>query len=257
MKINRCLTAFGLLVLGDMALCPKADAQTVILCADSSITAGLYGFGAPNDNAVFFRNVLGAGTSVGVVSGDYFPDEPANLNRFYNSLPGVTCRIFSGPLTPAALSSLDMLIVNVPDDAFTASEAAAVRNFLVSGKTLYVLGENSTVPDADAINTDLADVGSQLRLIPTLVDGGTLAATQANHQIVSDPLTAGVGKLSYGGAGISLTSGGQPLFLASSGAPFVTVQRPAASNVPEPGTMMFLVGASISGLMLRRRSRTW
>jgi hypothetical protein len=122
---------------------------------------------------------------------------------------------------------------------------------------LYVIGDNNTITNVNAINGDLAAVGSGLRLVADIADNGVLAATTANHQVVSDPLTAGVGTFTYGGLGISLVTGGQALFLSSDGvSPFVAVERPSA--VPEP-TGLAILGVNILGMlgyMRIHRSRT-
>jgi len=237
-----------------LSLTNSAMAGTIILSGDSNPLGALNGgFGVtPNDNARFFENVLGHGKTVGVISGNYAHGDIPVLNAFYNSLSGVSSTAISGTLTTGNLANISLLIVVMPDNAFTASEVSAVQGFLSAGKTLFIIGDNSTVANGGAINSDLIALGSALRIHLNVVDGGSLLATVANHQILSDSLTAGVNRLTYGGLGISTVSGGKALVLASNKAtPFIAVER---SAVPEPGSMtLMMLGATFLGGMLRLR----
>lgn len=220
-------------------------------------------------NQQFFTNVLGGGTSVGVLNEPFAGVTPrgANaLNDFYNGLPAVTSSLLTGPLSPTDVSTIDLLLVPTPGNAFTASEVSALSGFLNNNGTLFLLGEAKSVrfgtsanpptgEDTNAILNDLLGaLGSGLSILDADVNAGSWTAT-APQQILPHPLTTGVASYDYGAT--SIVSGGQPLFRTTGlFQPFTAVEA-TANVVPEPSSLT-LLAIGVGGLMgynCRRRRR--
>ena len=229
-----------------------ASAGSFVVSGDTNIINGLDGsLGAPipNDNGVFFNNVLQGGTSVLIFAGtqlDGNPNAPQIVNTFYNAQAGVTSSIGSGSVTAGDLTGVNLLVVILPDNAFSASELAAVNGFLNGGGRVFFMGENNnpTFTAANtAISTDLALLGSALTYVPNSLDPGFNTATVGNGQVVTNALTAGVNTFVY--AAVSGVTGGQALFLTTDGTPFV---EGATSNRDRPRALS-LVLASFATLI--------
>src|SRR5262249_16895388 len=67
----------------------------------------------------------------------------ANINTFYNTLPGVTSTIQSGPVTPASLAGVDLFVSAIPAVPFTASEVSALAAFSTGGGSIFLLGDDA------------------------------------------------------------------------------------------------------------------
>src|SRR5262249_10915690 len=98
----------------------------IMLSGDSNIANGLDGSGfAPGidpGNQRFFKNILGSGHVVKIhneLDSVYgFPAGPAlygAINNYYNGLPGVTSSLFSGTITAATLSGIDVFFELSPN----------------------------------------------------------------------------------------------------------------------------------------------
>jgi hypothetical protein len=234
-----------------------------VVSGDSNIINGLDGSAGaptPNDNGVFFNNVLQGGSVVKIYAGTIglvgsLSDAPDIVNTYYNAQAGVTSSIGSGPITSAALSGVNLLVDILPDNAMTSSELSAMSGFLNAGGSVFFLGENSNslfTPGNTSINADLAALGSSLSIVPNGLDSGFHTATVGNGQIVANPLTSGVNSFVY--AFVSEVTGGQPLFLTTDMTPFVAVQ--VAATVPEPSSLLLAAFPAVLGLRyVWRRAR--
>lgn len=243
--------------LGLACLCiPTVQAGEVILSGDSSVVYSLPGgsFGpTPNDNDTFFTNVLGSGTSVGLIS-DLPGSGDALLTSHYTGLAGVSISNLTGTsITPEILDETDLLFVALPDRSFSDTELSALSDFVNGDGTVFFIGEHGNFDFASnvRINDTLESLGSTLRILSTFDDTNTdgFVATRENGQIIDHPFTAGVSSFVYGGAAISAVSGGDvDLFLETDATtPFV-----ATETIPEPTTLLLF---AIAGTMVGRRFR--
>jgi PEP-CTERM motif len=241
---------------------PNAKAGTLVLSADTNIVEGLSAtavvFPLIPGNQKFFENVLGSGRGVkildSVLARGY--TDTTVLNNFYNGFSGVTSTIFSGPITSTLLENTDLLIVELPDSAFTGSEVDAVSTFLSTGGTVFMLTEASGIPNHDvslaATRENLRLLNSSMSLTGARIDGAVLFfATAANGQLLASPLTSGIE--SFGYIYTNGILGGTALVLDSDlTTPFISYEV-MPSPVPEPiSQLMWLLGLGLIGLNIRR-----
>jgi hypothetical protein len=231
------------------AVASNAAAGTLIVSGDLNIVPGLSA-PEPNDNDVFFANVLGGGTSVALLSSSLAGFAVTPLDTFYTGL-GATTSEFAGAVTEAALTGVDLFFGVLPDDAFSAAEIAALQAFLSGGGTVFLLGDNSAgifAPGNSFINALAAGLGSGMSIVPDNIDGGVIAASQ----VQADPLTVGVTTFYHISA--SQVSGGTVLFrgLASSGSKPYLAYENLGDAVPEPATWT-LLGAGALAIAVRKR----
>jgi hypothetical protein len=237
----------GLAVLGGPA---PSEAGTILLSGDITPTFSLTNTipnAAAAGNQQFFTNILGSGTDVVVLDNSNNAFASSETDEFYDGLSGVTSTLVSGELTAGNLAGVDLLLIPAPDGTFSASEVMAISGLVNAGGSLFLMGDSSVIPFGPAVNAIindlLADLGAGFSLDNTALDGGPQVASGA--QIVPSPFTAGVSELNYGAA--SSLTGGNPLFLATTGEPFVAF-------VPEPSTGL-LFGGGLLGLAARGRRR--
>jgi hypothetical protein len=203
-------------------------------------------------NQQFFKNILGSGTRVAVLSSAYNNDNAAaEIESFYDSLGGAAATSIAGTVTANKLAGVNLFLVPVPSDAFSASEIAAISDFVKGGGTLFLMGEAADISFGVAtngfINAVLSGLGSHLSLVNTTLDIGRQSAI--GNQIVADPLTSDVLAYSYGAA--SRVAGGKPLFRTKNGTPFTA----AEVVVPEPSscTLLMTILVGVAAHAWRRR----
>ena len=235
------------------------NAGTIVVSGDANIAnplTGSFGAGVVVGNQTFFQNVLQGGTtvrvlqSVSAVGTDSTDLANTDIVSFYNTLPGVNCALVSGTVTSGTLAGVNLFVSVLPDDAFSASELAALSVFLTNGGSVFFLGDNNdplfTTQNA-FINLALANLGSGLAIVPDVFDHGFNDATTS--QIASDTFTAGVTSFRY--AAPSRVEGGTPLFFGSQQQPFLAYER---MPVPESSSCALLVfGTGLMFFGFRRR----
>ena len=197
----------------------------------------------------FFQNVLGDGQQVVILETSENEFTAPEIDTFYNGLAGVTATTISGAVTDGQLTNADLLVLPAPDDMFSADEVSAIYTFLIGSGDLFVMGDGVFTTSSNLyVNSLLAGLGSGMNLNPDSLDPGNPQATGGN--IVAHPLTTGVAAFNYGAT--STVNGGSPLFLASTGAPFVAVEE----FVPEPtSASLTLVAFGLLAYGRQRRER--
>ncbi len=223
---------------------------TIFVSGDTNITNplnDLNGWGGLDaGNQQFFSNILQGGSSVAVLGNSHvgsvgFYD--TDVDSYYNSLSGVTSNVFTGTVTSASLSGVDLFVASLPDNAFTGAEISVLSNFLGAGGSLFFLGENSNFATANSyINAALSALGSSMSIQNDHFDAGFQIAT--GTQIATDPFTAGINTFSYACPSQVLVSGGKALFYGTDNQAFVAYE---GASVPEPATML-LFGTGLLGL---------
>lgn len=124
-------------------------------------------------------------------------DGDDDLVSFYQN-NGFQASLFNGAVSDAELNNVDLLVLMLPDDAFSGSEISAMSNHLARGGRLLFMGEQQSFAAAQNgfINTALAALGSNLLLGSDSLDAGF--NNTGNGQILPNALTNGVTTLNYG-----------------------------------------------------------
>jgi hypothetical protein len=227
-----------------------ADAA-VYLSGDGNIVNHLVLSGGIDlGNQQFFKNILQGGTKVAVLRNTFVGccetfDE--NISAYYNSLPGVTATTIIGTVDATGLSGANLFLSAIPDDAFTPPEISALHNFLIGGGSVFFLGENSSFPTQNAfINDALADLGIPMSITTDTNESGDVTVSGA--EIAADPSTVGVTTFTY--AAPSAVTGGKFLIFNVDHVPIIE------SNVPEPGTAILALFASVGIAAFARSQRS-
>ena len=140
-------------------------------------------------------------------------DGDDDLNAFYVN-EGFASSLFSGAVTDAELTGVDLLVIMLPDDAFAVSEITAMANHLSSGRTILFMGEqeNFAPTENGFLNAALSDLGSSMELGTDSLDPGFNDTVLG--QILSHPLNDGVNLINYGNVNsLSGVDPGNGLFL--------------------------------------------
>lgn len=194
----------------------------VVLLADVNIISHIEDT-AGNDNHVFFGNLAGIeaqSTAVKILTSMLAGsiangDGDNDLNAFYLE-NGVSSSLVPLPVTTADLTDVRLLVVMLPDDAFTGDEIAEMSSYLADGGRILFMGEQTgfAATQNGFINSALAALGSGMSLGATSLDSGLRDTVSA--QILPDDLTAGVFLVNYGNVNTALgVPPGNELFLAS------------------------------------------
>jgi len=194
----------------------------IVLLADVNIISHIEDI-AGNDNHVFFANLAGIesiSTAVKILTSTLAgtianADGDNDLDGFYLD-NGISSSLVPLPITAADLTDVRLLVVMVPDDAFTGDELASMGDYLTLGGRILFMGEQNgfAATENGFINSALAALGSTMSLGTSSIDSG-LRDTMSG-QILPQELNAGVFLVNYGN--VNTTQGVPPdgeLFLAS------------------------------------------
>lgn len=214
-----------------------AQAGTVVAIGDTNITSVNNGDG----NAQFFENLLGSGSTVQVLQTASFGD--TSLNSFYSSLSGVSSSIYSGAVTEASLSGVDLLLAPLVDP-FSVAEVDAIQGFLDGGGIFVLLGENSYFgPYNSTVNSILSDLGTGMSLTGACNGYGTA--------VPGGQFGTGVG-LIYAPCGSSVM-GGTAELQYTNGAILAASFNTQSTVVPLPASLpLALGGLALLGLIRRK-----
>lgn len=239
-----------------------ANAGTLVVAGDSTIgarfaTAVSTGIANLQGNIAFQTNLLGGGTNAAIYRFSVinsFPNPPIGqqVATAYNTL-GFSASTFDGAITGGLLANQDLLVVLGRENAFTAGETTAIRDFLFAGGNVLLAGESNNIGTGanNSLNGLLTGLGSAIRLNQTAVDPSDRFATGGD--IAADPLTAGVTSFGYGFT--TTLTGGKTLFRTDGGLSFIATENLVAP-VPEPATWaMLILGFGMVGGALGRAPR--
>jgi hypothetical protein len=252
---SRKFAIAAFLLLFCLPLGKTAIASLLIVSGDSNIGNAINGTsGAPvnPDNATWFTNILGSGSTVKLLSdvtGGSAGDSVQEINDHYNSLSGVSSSVVSPGTTisPTLLAGVDLFLSFLPSDDYAAGEITALENYLTGGGSLFFLGENNNFTATNTrINAALSGLGSGMSIVSALIDAGFNTTTN----IDADLLNVGVSSFTY--AATSRVVGGTSLVrTAFSDETFVAYEG-EIMRVPEPATIL-LLGVGIAGIGVRIR----
>ena len=114
------------------------------------------------------------------------------INNFYNGLPGVNSSIISGPLDSNDLSGVNLLWAVQPNNSYSASEIAAMSNYLAGGGRIAFMGEHGQflpVPNNN-ISAAISALGGHMSIVNDIFDPGFRVTIPG--QILPHTLTQGV-----------------------------------------------------------------
>lgn len=230
------LTAFG---TGINSFQPAA-AGTIIVVADANTTNTA-------NNLPLYGNFLGSATTVVFSRAEEQQDD---IRTYYNGLAGVTATESAVTLNATVLSGVELLVVTRHfNNAFdyTASEIAAVNDFLVGGGSVLMIAEaNANSAPLNGYNDFLTGIGSTIQYT-----GDRFGVDETISPVEATSLTTGITEFSV--FHYNTLSGGAAAAIAENGT-VVAFETMNAMDVVEPGSLA-IVGAGLVGLGFFRRKR--
>jgi hypothetical protein len=224
-----------------------AHAGNLVVAADVNIFDHAFSF--PGDDEVpsiavdpgnqqFLRNLLGNGNRV-MFGGFRSPASTFSVmagDNYFRSLPGVATTFDLDTLIPTKLAAVDLLILAMRDTPYAPQELDAIADFVHGDGTLFIVSENASYPQVNAIaNSLLTHLNSGIAVSTDILEGAGYE-TLTGPSIAVTATTADVTTFTYGVSGT--TTGGTPLFFNTDDHAFVTT-----AAVPEPATMAAAVAA--------------
>jgi hypothetical protein len=186
-------------------------------------------------NGIFFNNLLGGGSTVAVQDNGLIPTWSSGISDYYNDQLGISSSVFSGIVSSSVLSGIDLLVSILPDDNFTADEANDIGNFLSSGGSLFLIGENG----ADLFDTARNSINDLLGQLGSSMSLGDVTVSNSTAVIAFSPFTVGMTDFSFIASSGVTTSGGTALISNTFGDVIIAYENLAVS-VPEPTTLSLL-----------------
>lgn len=251
---------FGVLCVLIITQCftgSQAFASLILVSGDSNIGNPLDGSaGAPIDldNATWFNNILGSGTTV-KVQNDAIVDETVAssaraINTFYDAQGGITSTMVAPDtiIDDALLTGIDLYISMLPSDNFTTPELNALSAYVSGGGSVFFMGELEGFDlENTRINSALTILGSSMSILDAKLDLGF--TTTSN--IDPDPLNTGVSSFTF--AASSAVSGGTSLIRSTNNTPIIAYEDVPAVPVP---AAVWLFGSGLLGFMgIARRKK--
>lgn len=234
-----------------LALAFPADAA-LFVSGDSNIMDFDQFSPVPNGNSNFLLNISGANVLLQNSTRVFLDYQMSLISDFFTSA-GIANSLVAADamLTAADFSGRSLFIGYAPDDSYSAEEITAMASFLGAGGNVLLTGENIAISGVnDILNAALADLGSDMRIIPRSLDSGYNAATILTMN------SATIGTDGFLFARTSEVTAGTALFGTLNATPFLAVEGldPVGPAIPEPATWaMLIVGFGIVGLAARRR----
>ena len=259
MKKSRLLGILCMLITTQCFTVSQAFASLIILSGDSNLGNALYdnlGPSAANpNNATWFSNVLGSGTTVKVqndsVDGSVIISASA-IDFFYNTQSGVTSSLLAAGTTinDTLLAGVDLYIGMLPSNDYTVVELNALSDYLAGGGSVFFMGDGGFLSSNEntRINSALTFLGSSLSIVDADLDIDSPWSITTN--IDADSINAGVSNFTY--SYTSKVSGGASLIRSLDNSTFVAYE---GSVVPVPAAL-WLFGSGLIGLIGLARRKT-
>jgi hypothetical protein len=225
-------------------ICVEKSQATIIVSGDASIVRALDVNASmlfnPGDQQ-FFINILNGATDVAIVDQLDTNTFASLLNHYYSSVGNSSVSAIS-TITSSSLMNVGMLIVPVPEKAFSNDELKVMNNYIDSNGAVFFLGDASSswASNNAIINQTLLSIGSSLSIVNDTLDRGIFKAT--GTEIIGDVFTNDIQSFTYGF--VSTVNGGTSLFKTINGSSFIAYEN---VSVPEP-SMAWLLVAGMFGL---------
>src|SRR3989441_3580 len=189
-------------LLASVLFCASSGAQagTILVSGDVNIGNGIDGSAsAPiGNNGVFFRNVLGAGTSVLFQTGfsvGSAADAYTSIATLYLGLPGVTETTITTAPSAAQLTGVSLFLSALPLTPYSAADLSVLASYLASGGTGVFLGDNNSVADLitadNNINAALGALGDAEAALPSEKLTGSSTPAPASTWPAPAPICSG------------------------------------------------------------------
>ena len=240
------------LLLGGAMLCATPSQADLFVSGDSNIFGSVATtFSLLPENQTFLKNIMGSSVLLQGTTTPFMTSQMSGVSSYLTGAGLSHTLLGSGAaLTASEFAGHDLFVGFAPSDGYSAGEIALMADFLASGGSVLLTGENAH-PDFAAtngyVNAALVALGRSRQIFPDILDPGFNVASIAT----SNAYTAGTAGFRYAAA--SEVRGGTALYKSLGGVTFLAVEA-VAPPVPEPSSWALMVlGIGAVGAALRHR----